>query len=72
MEAGEKPHQPLLKGKEGSEWHCAFTSLSMHELAKREDIGALAHDAPSLFKCVLSSLYDAHARACRRYFYAHI
>ena len=66
MKAGEKPHQPLLKGGEGREWHCTFTSLSMHELAKREDIGALAHDAPSLFTFVLSSLYEVDAQIYRR------
>ena len=72
MKAGEKPHQPLLKGGEGSEWHCALTSLSMHELAKRQDIGTSNRDVPSLFTRVLSSLYEAHAQTCRRYFYAHI
>jgi len=62
---------PLKEG-EGLEWHYALTSLSMHELAKRQSFGTSSRDVPSLFTRVLSSFYEAHARVCRRYFYAHI
>jgi len=66
MKAGEKPHQPLLKGREGREWHCTFTSLSMYELAKWQSFGTSSRDVPSLFTCVLSSLYEVNAQIYRR------
>ena len=66
MKAGEKPHQPLLKGREGREWHCAFTTLSMHELAKWQDIGASNRDVPSLFTRTLSNLYEVDAQTYRQ------
>ena len=46
-----------------------FTSYHKgYKKVNNEDIGVLAHDAPSLFRCVLSSFYEAHARTCKRYF----
>jgi len=35
MKAGKNLTPTPLKEGERSKWHCAFTSLSMYELAKR-------------------------------------
>ena len=58
---------PLKEG-EGSKWHCAFTSLSMHELAKWQSFGTSSRDVPSLFTCVLSSINEVDTQIYRRDF----